>query len=649
MSLTKKIIILIFISLLLNTIFILLLSLYQQKVLQNKAETAFIQTLVISLRDAIVSDVIDNNELRVTDLLKEIKNNSNSIVFLYLTKNGNSVFAHSFEKGFPRYLFNNINHAYKSSEVILNHRYQTETKLINEYSTVLIQGIDTSIHIGIDQSESESILRENVIQIIIGSIGITFLLLIAVFWNTIKIIYPLNHLSSLITGYKEGEIIQLDKVETKIPEIRQLVFALKSAFKERDNSFKILKEHEQDLLITLNSIGDGVISTDEKGRVVRMNPVAEDLTGWSFDEAHGMLIKTIFPVINTTTRKVMQNPVEKVISNGKTMHLSNHTTLVTKDAIEYQIANSAAPIINSDGRTSGVVVIFHDVTKEYKIQKELNLYRDNLEELVSSRTKKLNDSIVQLTNAQNKLIESEKMASLGSLVAGIAHEINTPVGSSITGITHIQDLSKNINQQLQNKTLKKSLLENYVKDINIMSESVRVSLVNAANIVKSFKQIAVDQHAEEIRDFNLYKYIQSVLLNLKSAIKNERIHIDNHIDKELNIYSYPGVFSQIITNLVMNSKIHAFDSDIDGVIEINIKQDNNNLIFTYKDNGKGMSENTIKHIFDPFFTTKLGQGGSGLGMHIIYNLITQKMKGTIECDSELNVGTEFIINIPIKK
>jgi|GEM_PF-6211950 len=287
-------------------------------------------------------------------------------------------------------------------------------------------------------------------------------------------------------------------------------------------------------------------------------------------------------------------------------------------------------------------------------ENELKKYQDDLERLVELRTHELkvaNDELraysIKIEQDKDKLVEAEKMASMGSLVAGISHEINTPVGLSLTGITHIQEQLDTIIRKLETKTLKQSTLEKFLDDVKLMAESMRISLSDAASLIRSFKQVAVDQHGEQQRRFNLSDYVDDVLLSLRSETKHSQLSIEKAIRPDLILTSYPGVFSQIITNLITNSLKHAFEAGEDGMIKITAAIENEQLLFTYEDNGKGMDDEVVKRIFDPFFTTKMGQGGSGLGMHVIYNLVTQKMDGEISCSSQLDVGTKFVIHIPL--
>ena len=280
-------------------------------------------------------------------------------------------------------------------------------------------------------------------------------------------------------------------------------------------------------------------------------------------------------------------------------------------------------------------------------------YQNELENKVKERTRELqekandlNDTLEKLTRSQTQLIETEKMSALGSLVAGVAHEVNTPIGVSLTGITHIQSETRNIIKALENDTLGKNALQDYLDMIDKMANSMHLSLVNAASLIRSFKQVAVEQHVDEKRVFNLKEYYDEVLLSLHSKIKHTQIKVSNKVDNNIMLNSYAGIFSQILTNLIMNSLIHAFSDNDEGNIDIYATFNNHNLIITYTDNGKGIDEKIIKSIFEPFFTTRLGKGGSGLGLNIIFNLITHKLKGNIHCKNHASGGVKFIISIP---
>lgn len=256
-------------------------------------------------------------------------------------------------------------------------------------------------------------------------------------------------------------------------------------------------------------------------------------------------------------------------------------------------------------------------------------------------------SLDNLKKTQTQLIESEKMASLGGLVAGVAHEINTPVGIGITGSSHFLEMTNKLKNLYENDNMNEEDFEDYLKSSVELSKLINLNLSKAASLVKSFKQIAVDQTSEEKRTFNLEKYLKELLLSIGNVLKRTEIEVDINCDTDIRIYSYPGLLSQIITNLIMNSIIHAFDDNKKGKILIDVKKIDNELNILYKDDGKGIPSENMYKIFDPFFTTNRENGGSGLGLNIIYNIITKQLNGTIKCKSNEPVGTEFFITFKI--
>jgi len=252
-----------------------------------------------------------------------------------------------------------------------------------------------------------------------------------------------------------------------------------------------------------------------------------------------------------------------------------------------------------------------------------------------------------LQQTQVQLIYSEKMAALGDLVAGIAHEINTPIGIGVTAVSHLEQRLKEMQRLLQEGQLTRSIFTEFTEDASQSTQIVHANLNRAAHLIKSFKLVAVDQSCEQERAFNLNQYIHEVLTSLQPKLKKTRHVIKVECPEELNIYSQPGAFSQIITNLIMNSILHAYDEDKFGVLKISVQLNNERLKFVYSDDGKGMDEATQKKTFEPFFTTQRHKGGSGLGMHIVFNLVSHALKGHIVCDSQLGLGTSFILDLPV--
>ncbi|MFY9142174.1 ATP-binding protein [Sulfuricurvum sp.] len=273
----------------------------------------------------------------------------------------------------------------------------------------------------------------------------------------------------------------------------------------------------------------------------------------------------------------------------------------------------------------------------------------HLEARVASRTQELQDSLESLKKTQVQLVQSEKMAALGNLVSGVAHEVNTPLGNAITGGSIIVRETQQLLRQMEEGTLKKSSMEQKLGILNETAQLLLKSINQAANLIRSFKRISVDQSVEDKQDFNLYEYLEEILLTFHNQLKKIPVRVELQGDHDLIIRSYPGVFAQIISNFIQNSLLHGFNAATpDATITIRFKVNDKNLILSYADNGVGMEEHIKKVAFEPFTTTKRNAGGTGLGLNIVYNLITQKLSGEIALDSELQKGIELTITLPLE-
>jgi len=247
-----------------------------------------------------------------------------------------------------------------------------------------------------------------------------------------------------------------------------------------------------------------------------------------------------------------------------------------------------------------------------------------------------------------ELVQSEKMASLGRLVAGFAHELNTPLGVAIGSASMLSGEAKKINGLMAQEEVDVDELLSALDSIDKGSNLTLSNLERAANLVTSFKRTAVDQTSDEVRSFQVDEVINDTINTLHNRFKNTNIEISLDCPKRLKVKSLPGVLEQILTNLLMNSLIHGFDSGQNaGLIKINIQMNENNLHIEYSDNGKGIAQENLVKIFEPFFTTHRAHGGSGLGMYICYNIVTTQLQGTITCESVLSKGVVFKIDYPI--
>ena len=318
--------------------------------------------------------------------------------------------------------------------------------------------------------------------------------------------------------------------------------------------------------------------------------------------------------------------------------------------------------LDSEDEVGDLVLSFNgmlDKIEEYdlaRLEKEREILQLNqdLERKVDERTMELQNSMAVLSKAvedlretQSKLVEQEKMASLGSLVAGVAHEINTPIGVGITAASHLAKSISDLREQFTLGSLTKRQFSDAVEEMTETILMISKNLERSATLVKSFKMVAVDQTSDDVRVFNVREYFESVLMSLKPKLKRTHHVVLLDIPEDLSIVSFPGALSQIITNLIMNSLLHGFDGIENGQIDMQVQQFGNELVFDYFDNGKGIPSEIRERIFDPFVTTARHKGGSGLGTHILYNLVTQVLGGTVSLEPGRDQGVHFCIRFPI--
>lgn len=399
-------------------------------------------------------------------------------------------------------------------------------------------------------------------------------------------------------------------------------------------------------LIPGNTFGIGIVDWDH--RVIRFDYVIEN----------GQVIPSY-----QRSLEASEQPATQCVLSGKEL-LFNELTLDTREldsfiSLEFNtsqiqsVDNQSIKMPRSaiyvpimlNQRVIGVIAVQSDESNTYQesdvtILRSLGSYAAVAFDNASSYQR------LQIT--QSKLVEQEKLAALGSLVAGIAHELNTPIGNSLLTASSLDELSEQLAQDVQSGSIRRSRIESFSAQTKTACTLLMRNLENAANLITSFKQIAVDQTSDKRRVFNLQTVTTEVASTLGGRIRRDLHQLKIQIPDDIELDSYPGPYGQVISNMIINALIHAFDEKQSGEIRITANRVNVDLVrIQIKDNGKGIREDNLSRIFDPFFTTRMGQGGSGLGLHISYNIVTAILGGSIKVKSRVGKGTIFELILPI--
>ncbi|WP_042699280.1 PAS-domain containing protein [Azospirillum sp. B506] len=292
-------------------------------------------------------------------------------------------------------------------------------------------------------------------------------------------------------------------------------------------------------------------------------------------------------------------------------------------------------VAGGDGRIFRIVGSHTDVTESVHAAEAVRAAKEEAER-----------ALQDLKDAQVQLIQAEKMAALGALVAGVTHEINTPVGIALTGASLLAEKTRALRHLFEAGTLRRGDFADY---IDIADEATQLMLLNverATRLIQSFKQIAVDQASEERRVFEVNHYIHEVLRSLGMRIRRSGHSVVVDCPEDLTLDSYPGVFSQILTNFVINSLLHAYDPGVRGRLTVTVRVVGGEVELVYADDGRGISADLHGKVFEPFFTTSRDRGGSGLGLNIVYTLVTRTLRGRLLLDSAPGAGTAFTLRFP---
>ncbi len=390
-----------------------------------------------------------------------------------------------------------------------------------------------------------------------------------------------------------------------VTELAKLNIDLEGRVRARTVELNAIIKGSPSAIITASTIGD----------IESFSPAAEKIFGWSAMQAIGMNFNILLVEHKQNNSGDCVELLGTLAVQGTKFPNGREVVAVKRDGTAFPVILAVNRIDLPDKNL--FVAIINDISEQKRTQKQL--------------------------------IQNERLASLGQMVAGISHEINSPLGTAVTNVSEIKDRTTHFEKELI-KGISKGDMNSFLQNIKDYSFMAEENLARAAKLVRSFKSVAIDQSSEEKRTFDIKENIESTLITLDHEFKQTAIAIVLNCDNKIIISSFPGIFSQIISNLVLNSLVHGFDNGKDeGVINIKIIVENEQLVLSYQDTGKGLDKLQREKIFEPFFTTRRNQGGTGLGMHVVHNLVTDILHGAITLRSHITQGINLQICVPMSE
>lgn len=603
-------------------------------------------------KTSLVEAIVNHNQKGIKEFFNQLKNCS-FITFAELSKNeaNNSIDIPDFKYG------NRINDTSQKTTV-KNIPLESGNKIIGNLAIAfnqnyLVDNLRIKLPLVILINLFLAIVISICVMLLIHSIIIKHILYL-VQKTSNSSIQNINEILSLPNRDKDMFKNELDDLVNSINDMRQMLFN-----EIRNNRFtnQELKRQRDFSTTLLNSCNLIICKLDPEYKIVDVNSSTSLMTGFLDFEINGKQWLEVF--VTSNKRQEIKSKLKKSVfcnikelatqdQNGNTLYLEWYIVpFYEENNLKYHIAFG------------------YDITKLKDIQTKLENVNSELEEKIEKRTRKLQEAnndlkraYDELQSAQKQLITSETLASLGSLVAGISHEINTPLGVSVTAqsiITEqLQKLNSIYNRIKNGATVNSLTLKQPLAIMAEANEILESNLKQASKLIKSFKQVAVDSSSQSMYQFNVRENLNQTLLSLSNIIRKEKLTVNVICNSEYAIYSYPGALTQIYTNLIINSARHAYtevpaDSQIQKLITIAVtKLPNDRFQIIYQDNGGGISAEILPRIFEPFITTQRGKGGSGLGANIIYNLVNKVLLGKISCENLTapTHGAKFTIIIP---
>jgi PAS domain S-box-containing protein len=466
----------------------------------------------------------------------------------------------------------------------------------------------------------------------------TLSIILAPLWAT-RLARPIHAITTQANQLAKGEKVT-DWPDSPVIELNQLSRSLA-------DMFDATQQREQELQAIFDASPAGMIVADMSGdgRFIRANDAIVEIFGYPRDELLTYAGKTLM------VWKSPENRKQFIAQLHASAHAHLEAWMRRKDGTEF-LANLSARLVEMSGQCY-VIWVVENITEYHRIEQEVRELNAHLEARVQLRTGQLSAANAELSTtiehlkiAQGELVRTEKLASLGSLVAGVAHELNTPIGNSVMAVSTMRNALRLFREESANG-LKRSVLDGFVEAVDTGSTITERNLARAADLISSFKQVAADQTSSQRRSFKLDEVIREIALTLGPTLRHSVAQLSVDIPPDIEMDSYPGPLGQIVTNLIINATVHAFGGRTQGSITVQAAADKEGVRLRIDDDGVGIPPDLLPRIFDPFVTTRMGSGGTGLGLHIAHNIAVQVLGGTISVSSPGDGGTRFELNIPL--
>ena len=511
----------------------------------------------------------------------------------------------------------------------------------------------------------EKELRDNLMKLvaaIVAQVAISFAFIWLLFDH--RIVRPLHELKEGALRLARGNLDQplqwhrRDEIGSLAGGLDKMRADLGTLLAERDQKNRTLQQELAERLRTEEALN---LSRAKFSAIFDASPVAMTVSALGGDFALRDLNAAWVNLFGSSREAMLASPDAELAvwksaqdrssvmdALARTGEVARQVSWMVGDAGQRDILCEVSGRVIAHGEEPLLILAYEDITAKHRYEENILALNASLEQRVALRTQELSSALDHLTTAQTELVRTEKMAALGSLVAGIAHELNTPIGNSLTVASTLQDQTKAFVTEM-GRGLTRSRLEEYVGTIQEGAGILMRGLRHAADLVSSFKQVAVDQTSINRRRFDLRETVNEILLTMGPAIRKTNHVVECTIPDGIRLESYPGPFGQILTNLVNNALLHAFEGMEQGLVTISaVRLDADWVAVSVQDNGIGIPDHNLSRVFDPFFTTKLGRGGSGLGLNIVYNLVQDVLGGSITVSNvSANNGACFTLTLPV--